>query len=277
MKDSHIEWTTHTFNEWEGCSHVSPGCDRCYAEFDCDKRFGRVDWGPEGQRRRVKTTLNAPLKWQKEADHSGKRARVFCSSLSDVFDAHKSIQQEWRDHLWEMIRRTPALDWLLLTKRPQNMKRYLPEDWGNGYPNVCLMVTVEDQKRAEQRIPILLDTPARYKALSVEPMLGPVELDPWITDLSWIITGGESLSGARPMNPNWVRNIRDLCRSHSVPFIFKQWGWWTPERIEGKQRHCFEDDQEVYYRGNKLLNGNLLDGVQHLSHPFEQDYMPVPT
>ena len=122
MKNSFIGWTHHTFNPWEGCSKVSPGCENCYAETECAIRYKRVVWGPGGNRRRVTTTINAPLKWHEEAIRSGKRLKVFCGSLCDIFDDHPSIQQEWRDHLWMLIHSTP---WLpkLSTQRITSSKR----------------------------------------------------------------------------------------------------------------------------------------------------------
>lgn len=228
MKNSHIGWTLHTFNPWEGCSKVSPGCEICYAEDQCAIRYKRVVWGPDGSRRRVTTTINAPLKWHEEAIRSGKRAKVFSGSLCDVFDDHPSIQQEWRDHLWMLIRATPCLQWLLLTKRPQNIKRFLPDDWGDGYPNVCLMVSTENQQWAEKRIPILLDTPAKWRGLSCEPLLGPIDLTRWIDRIDWVIAGGESGKGARPMDPAWARGLRDQCLTSGTAHFFKQWGAWAP-------------------------------------------------
>jgi protein gp37 len=221
MKNSEIGWTKHTYNPWEGCSKVSPGCTNCYAETECAIRYKRVTWGPGGSRRRVKTTINAPLKWHEDAVKAGRRDKVFCASLCDVFDDHQSIQQEWRDHLWSLIRQTPCLQWLLLSKRPENFARYLPDDWGDGYQNVCLMVSTETQEWAEKRIPILLDTPARWRGLSCEPLLGPIDLSRWLSGIHWVIVGGESGGGARPMDPDWARSLRDQCAGADVSYFFK--------------------------------------------------------
>lgn len=269
MKDSHIEWTDNTFNPWIGCTKVSPGCDRCYAEFSASTRWKRVTgWGPKHARRRPsRQTLAAPHKWNRAAEKAGRRERVFCASWADVFDDHPSIKQEWRKSLWRTIRDTPALDWLLLTKRPENFERFLPPEWGDGYENVCLMVTAEDQKRVDSRIPILLETPARWRAISVEPMIDAVDLTKYIDAIDWVIVGGESLKGARPMNPNWVRCVRDLCEESNTRFLFKQWGFCHPDRVSEKV-HRFPDGEKVHYRPRKGANGNLLDGRQHLEHPF---------
>lgn len=272
MKNSHIQWTDHTWNPWEGCTKISPGCENCYAEYNADKRFHRVDWGPKGARRRNVGPWMDPYLWNREALQSGQRRRVFCASMADIFDDHPSIEDEWREHIWQTIRDTPCLDWLLLTKRPHHFSRYLPGDWGDGYRNVCLMVTAENQECAERRIPLLLETPAAFRGLSVEPLLGPVDLSSWIDRLDWVITGGESGHKARPMNPNWVREIRDLCGAHpKVSFFFKQWGCWTPEAFEtAKVSHRFPDGEEVWFRSAHTLNGNHLDGLQHLAIPLRE-------
>ncbi|MFT7541550.1 MAG: protein gp37 [Gammaproteobacteria bacterium] len=230
MKNSEIGWTKHTYNPWEGCSKVSPGCENCYAKTDVCDRWGRTEWGPRAKRRRVTGTIDAPLKWHEEAISAGRRDKVFCASLCDVFDDHPSIEQEWRDDLWSKIRLTPCLQWLLLSKRPENFSRFLPDDWGDGYNNVCLMVSTEDQEWAEKRIPILLDTPARWHGLSCEPLLGPIDLTPWLSDLDWVIAGGESGTAARPMEPEWARGLRDQCAAADVSFFFKQWGAWAPAK-----------------------------------------------
>lgn len=228
MKNSEIGWTKHTYNPWEGCTKVSPGCANCYAKGSRCDHYGAVGWGTSADRRRVSTTVGAPLKWHEEAIKAGRRDKVFCASLCDVFDDHPSIQQEWRDHTWSMIRQTPCLQWLLLSKRPENFAQFLPEDWGDGYQNVCLMVSTENQEWADKRIPILLDTPARWRGLSCEPLLGSIKLTPWLRNIDWVIAGGESGPGARPMEPDWARSLRDQCADAGVSFFFKQWGAWAP-------------------------------------------------
>ena len=177
-ENSKIEWTHHTFNPWIGCQKVGPGCDRCYAEAMMDARLGRVEWGPHGARQRTSpANWRQPLKWDRDAAAAGERRRVFCASLADVFDNHPSILPEWRADLWELIGRTPNLDWLLLTKRPGNIAKMLPPDWGDGYPNVWLGCTVVNQDEADRDIPKLLAVPARVRFLSMEPLLGPVDLE----------------------------------------------------------------------------------------------------
>lgn len=257
-ENSGIEWTHHTFNPWIGCTKVSPACDHCYAE-EWNKRYeGGKNWGPHADRRRTKTWGN-PVKWNAEAQRLGIRYRVFCASLADVFDNHKSILPEWREELWSLIKRTPHLDWLLLTKRPQNIKKYLPSDWGKGYPNVWLGVTVEDQKEAERRLPYLRSIPAAVRFLSCEPLLGPLELrrvaipeyvgsmNMLMDGVGWVIAGGESGLNFRHADPDWFRALRDQCVEWNVPFLFKQW--------EGRSQ-----------REIKAL-GRELDGQVHDGYP----------
>lgn len=139
MEYSKIEWTDHTFNPWIGCQHVSPGCDHCDAETMMDHRYGKVEWGPHGERKRTSdANWRQPIKWNAAArafkkDH-GHRPRVFCASLADVFD--NKVPLSWREDLFALIRECRRLDWLLLTKRPQNIAKMLPKDWGAGYRNV---------------------------------------------------------------------------------------------------------------------------------------------
>jgi len=136
MENSKIEWTDHTFNPWIGCQHVSPGCDHCYAETLMDQRYGKVQWGPHGQRRRTSEDYwKKPIRWNGHArtfkEQHGHRPRIFCASLADVFD--NKVPAEWRSDLFDLIRQCRGLDWLLLTKRPQNVKKMLPKDLDDGY------------------------------------------------------------------------------------------------------------------------------------------------
>lgn len=269
-----IEWTAtrlpdgtvlpgYTFNPWIGCTKISPACDNCYAE-GWAKRSGLVKWGAHEDRRRTSAAnWKNPLKWNREAAATGIRRKVFCASVADVFDNHRSIQPEWRDDLWALIRATPHLDWLLLTKRPGNISRMLPRDWGDGYPNVWLGCTISNQEEADRDIPKLLATPAAIRFISAEPLLGPVDLTNLCDDgyssvdalreypafqayedwgdeaedmgpfsdqpaLDWVIVGGESGPHARPMHPDWARFVRDQCQAAGVAFFFKQWGEWLP-------------------------------------------------
>ena len=223
-ENSRIEWTHHTFNPWIGCQHVSSGCENCYAE-KLAKWRGWAAWGP-GEERVLTSEANwrLPLRWNRQAEEAGERRRVFCASLADVFDAH--APQGARERLWELIRATPSLDWLLLTKLPHNVRRMLPADWGDGYPNIWLGVTAETQFDYSYRWPVLARIPAVVRFVSYEPALGPLEIEdselPALPD--WIIAGGESGPDARPCDMDWLRNLRDECLYWSVSFFLKQLG-----------------------------------------------------
>lgn len=255
---SKIEWTDYTFNPWIGCTEVSPGCDNCYAR-EMAKHRGWARWGNHPRHRTAPSTWKKPLKWNREAERDGVRRKVFCASLADVFDNHGSITSGWHGDLWYLIDQTPYLDWLLLTKRPQNIKKMLPEsygmpEWGDGWKNVWLGTTVENQTEAERRVPTLLEVPAKTHFLSCEPLLAPLELNainvgneswdvlsgtvwPCSGDyeyddknkyedgsklIDWVICGGESGPHARIMDPKWARDLRDQCTSNSTPFFMKQ-------------------------------------------------------
>lgn len=216
------ELIQYSFNPWWGCTRVSPGCDHCYAEA-LDARTGGAHWGKGVPRRTFGERYWAgPLKWNEAARKAGERARVLCASMADVFDAEAPPGQ--LERLWRLIARTPHLDWLLLTKRPARIARSLPEDWGDGYPNVWLGVTVENQELASQRIPVLVSVPARLRFLCCEPLLGPVDFRPWAWGIGWVLAGGETGPHARPVHPDWVRGLQEQCQEAGLPFYFKQWG-----------------------------------------------------
>jgi protein gp37 len=218
-ENSKIEWTDHTFNPWIGCQRVSPGCDHCYAEAMMDHRYRKVQWGPHGQRVRTsKATWSGPPKWAKAAN--GHRPRVFCASLADVFD--NKAPDGARLDLFDLIRSTPELDWMLLTKRPENAAKMLPANWEGGWPNVWLGTTCEDQEHFDRRWSILGRVPATVRFVSYEPALGPLTLGDAPPD--WVICGGESGAGARTrfMDPAWARAVRDECAAKGVAFFMKQ-------------------------------------------------------
>lgn len=334
-ENSKIEWCDHTFNPWEGCTKVSPGCANCYAEALRDLRYGAVKWG-KGQPRRRTSEANwkKPVYWNRQpwkqcpaCGHRwpgqyhecplcltvgiSARPRVFCASLADWLD--DEVPVEWFADLLELILATPNLDWLLLTKRPENWagrirqatqhiadsaERMMPrshgdlERWEKGIPikNVWIGTTVEDQVRADERIPQLLRIPARVRFLSCEPLLGPVNLrlgectiigrDHSTPDhdsiavardeqIHWVIAGGESGHGARPMHPDWARSLRDQCAAAGVPFLFKQWGEYCP--AEGRPEaqthiHRWPDNTSMVKAGKKSA-GRILDAVEHNGFP----------
>lgn len=244
--NTNIEWCDSTFNPWIGCTKVGPGCDHCYAEADFDLRKHRAKWGPGNPRSRTSpANWKKPLQWARQhaeffATH-GRRRRVFCSSLADVFD--NEVPREWRYDLLWLISNTPNLDWLILTKRIGNAHRMLTDEcsrmgfpWSaERWPHVWLGATVVNQEEADRDIPKLLAVPAAVRWLSMEPLLGPVSLDYWPMFgedarplLHWIVVGGESGPKTRPMHPDWARSLRDQCASVGTPFLFKQWGEWLP-------------------------------------------------
>lgn len=318
-ENSKIEWTDHTFNPWVGCTKVSPACDHCYAE-GWAKRAGKaggVVWG--GERRRTSDrNWRQVLTWNEQAQQEGRRFRVFCSSLADVFD--NQVPDEWRADLWRLVLATPHLDWLLLSKRIGNAAAML-QGLGSTLPNVWIGATICNQLEADRDVPKLLATPAAVRFLSVEPMLGPIDLErprpgpdldqgggrmicqPWLiqSGIDWVIVGGESGPGARPMHPDWARSLRDQCAAAGVKFLFKQWGGWTeqddsglpgvrtivegdPEwdsqaaqcdafmAVDGELIASLDDAREgLGYRGlvraGKKTAGRLLDGRTHDEFP----------
>lgn len=225
-ENSKIEWTDHTFNPWIGCQKVSPGCDHCYAE-SLSKRYGWVEWGPHGERKRTSAAnWKKPRQWAKAARGAERRPRVFCASLADVFD--NQAPTEWRKDLFDLIAATPELDWLLLTKRPENLARMFPTGL---WMNVWLGTTCEDQERYDRRWPLLAaqrNVPVRF--ISYEPAIGPLRIQSMALVLDypvkmfpdWIICGGESGPGARMMQPQWASDIKADCELVGVNFFMKQ-------------------------------------------------------
>jgi protein gp37 len=265
-RDSGIEWTHHTFNPWLGCTKISPGCKHCYAERQTRRMPAdrRPEWGPHPRIRTAGSTWRQPLAWDRAALRAGERHRVFVASLADVFDP--TAPQAWRDDLWHQVGLCQSLDWLLLTKRIEHAADMVPAHWLTDWPaHVWLGISVCTQSEADRDIPRLLRLPAPVRFLSCEPLLGPVNLMPWLahchrsrdgqctwqhcpqisanaaTDstccldrpigLHWVIAGGESGPHARPSHPDWFRDLRDQCTAAGVPFLFKQWGEWAPEDL----------------------------------------------
>ncbi|OXI67439.1 hypothetical protein CFB81_22540 [Burkholderia sp. AU28863] len=305
-ENSMIEWTDHTFSPWIGCTKVSPGCDHCYAEHMMDTRLHKVVWGAHGERVRTSAaTWRQPLRWN--ARHAeffaahGRRQRVFCASLADVFD--NAVDPAWRADLFRLIADTPNLDWLLLTKRIGNVMSMVSEaaqyqfdldciERPRLHDNVSIGATIVNREEMLRDAEKLLAVPARMRFWSVEPMLGdlgeiPTELMP-----DWVICGGESGANARPMHPDWARNLRDQCAAAGVPFLFKQWGEWAPgENCGGRPTRTERvadwfgdewsfstmtpsehdglsyDDEPAVYRIGKKTAGRHLDGRTHDEFP----------
>jgi protein gp37 len=240
-EQSAISWTDATFNPWIGCTRVSPGCDHCYAARDNERRKWVSAWGAE--RKRTKT-WGDPLKWNRKAAETGYRPRVFCASLADVFD--NEAPQEWRNDLWQLFRETPNLRWIVLTKRIGNVMKMVPPDW--PWPHVGIMATMVNQEEYDRDREKLRKVPAPWRGISAEPLLGRIILDHashkayrW---LDWVITGGESGPGFRPLDMDAVRHLRDQCAELGITFHHKQNGGFR-----GKDAGC------------------LVDGIEHKAFP----------
>lgn len=311
MGKTTIEWTAiykadgtvtpgYSWNPWWGCVKVSDGCTNCYAETFA-KRTGHNIWGPAAttERRTFGDKHWAePLKWNADAQAAGERRRVFCASMADVFEDHPQLEPE-RLRLWELIGQTPHLDWLLLTKRPENIRRMYPQAWllpWRAPENVWLGTSIETQEMAEKRADELLRVPASVRFFSCEPLLGPLDLTKWLDGcgscgaprkdspyvscgcceaypeargVSWIIAGGESGPTARPMHEDWARSLRDQCQTANIPYFFKQWGQWLPASQRPDNWYnsgdlMFAADKQTVGRFIRLKSkhdaGRLLDG-----------------
>lgn len=262
-ENTKIEWAHHTFNPWRGCTKVSDGCKNCYAETLSGRNHQVLGvWGKNGTRSiAVENYWKQALDWDRKAKAAGERHRVFCGSLMDIFEGNDTmpkaawapVQLARRRLFLETIQSTPNLDWLLLTKRPENIPSILraaldphheDTDWNvfgdpHGldlwnfdelYPNVWLGTSVESREHLG-RITDLAKTPATVHFVSIEPLLGDLgDISGYLEQLNnpWLIVGGESGTNARPLHPDWVRSIRDQCVDANVPFFFKQWGQWLP-------------------------------------------------
>ena len=268
MAETSIEWADYTHNPWIGCEKISAGCKNCYASVDTYARVsasrGLPLWGPGASRYRTsKANWAKPLAWTRkarkrrhaieEANGIAQRPRVFCASLADVFEGRADLDP-WRADLWRLIEECDELDWLLLTKRPENVRGLVPPAWLSreyrmaqairaveaapvGWPShVWLGTSVENQEQADARIPHLLAVPAPVRFLSLEPLLGPVELTPYLIDdlarmgraprveIDWLIVGGESGPGARPCDVAWIRDLVRQGREADVAVFCKQLG-----------------------------------------------------
>lgn len=333
--DTKIERCHHTFNPVIGCTAVSPACDGCYAEAWVNGRMGG-----DFSQRRVTSDENwsKPLRWNRAAAAEGRRDRVFCASLADVFD--NKWPEGVRERLWRLIYSTPHLDWLLLTKRPQNIRKMLPapEEWARIRRRVWAGITAENQTELDRRAPALFeafgwDWPAVFFA-SCEPLLGPLNLQPWLHPViascpsgfcrhgqrcehegdlrrgcegvvrpafDWIIGGGETGKGARPVHPRWADDLALQCDRARVPFLWKQWGDWAPThpawpgpeamrvgkamatdgtlydppdlaypdgaRYGEAVRADHAGKLAMVYRGGKAKTGRLLNGILHDAYP----------
>jgi protein gp37 len=345
MNNTSIEWTDSSWNPIRGCSRVSEGCRNCYAEKVAYRFSGpglpyeglvRINAAGErepewnGQVQFVEEHLLDPLRWKEPR-------RIFVNSMSDLFD--ENMKDEWIDRIFAVMALRPQHTFQVLTKRPERMLAYIsdadahfrisayalgildgsltgkedvsllkPGQW--PLPNVWLGVSVENQKAADERIPLILQTPAAVRFISAEPLLGPLnigihlgtDIDPSDNNreypgLDWVIVGGESGPGARPMHPDWARSLRDQCQDENVPFFFKQWGEWAPgecvDKTSGKVQTAdwfngvwgfseenlanYEghiDDEPDLYRVGKKAAGAFLDGREWREFPEVQPCQP---
>jgi protein gp37 len=214
---SGIQWTDATWNPWTGCHKISPGCKFCYMYTD-KKRYGQ----DPSVVRRSKTTFNDPLKWKEPR-------KVFTCSWSDWF-----IEEAdgWRDEAWEVIKRTPQHTYQILTKRPERISGHLPADWGWGYPNVWLGTSIENQETASRVMP-LSQVNCVVRFLSIEPLLGPLDLGFGYARIDWLIVGGESGPGARAMKREWIDRILYDAKLTDVPVFVKQLGAAFSDEVNG--------------------------------------------
>jgi protein gp37 len=227
-----ISWTKHTWNPWRGCQKISPGCKHCYM-FAAQKRYGR---DPSIVTRTQ--TWRDPLRWQKEAAARGEQWNVFTCSWSDWFIESADA---WRDEAWRIIRACPNLTFQILTKRPGNIQDRLPADWGVGYQNVWLGVSIESAEYTWRRDE-LVRHPAVVHFISAEPLLEDIAPTLNLEHIEWLIVGGESGPGWRPMNTSWARSLRDKCRESGTVFFFKQSAAPRTEmgvELDGEILHAF--------------------------------------
>ncbi|WP_340151943.1 DUF5131 family protein [uncultured Sneathiella sp.] len=226
LRESGIEWTHYSGNAWIGCTAVGPGCNLCYANARFAKRLRMVEWGAGKSRHKVKGFAANVRKASRQAADLGGRQRFFVNSASDTFD--NEVPDEWREEVWATLRQTDHLDFILVTKRIGNVAKMLPEDWGVGYSNTWLLATMVNQEELDRDMPKLAAVPAVVRGLSIEPIMGPVDLSKWLHLLDWVIIGGQSqqMGDAEPLvvEYEWVRALIDQCLAAGIAVFFKQWG-----------------------------------------------------
>lgn len=287
MNKTTIEWSDYTWNPWIRCTKVSPGCKNCYAETLMDKRFKKVRWGKGEERISISdSSWKLPLRWDKQAQKENKIKKVFCASLSDVFD--EEVETAKRINLFGLIEKTENLKWLLLTKRIDSAMKFLEiysEKKNNAkeiFNKIMIGVSICTQKEADQKIPVLLEIKEKLNIpifISMEPLLEKVNIYNKMTNkpcdycgnfdgevgrcycrisqnamIDWVIVGGESGANARPMNPEWARLIKNQCQNNDIPFFFKQWGeWGYSKSFYGDQFNISKHDFLPKYNENKML------------------------
>lgn len=225
-----IEWAHFTFNPWIGCTKVSAECKNCYAE-TWSERMGSAAvkgvkvWGPDAARHLTSdANWREPYRWNRAAMEAGERWRAFCASLADIFEGRADLDV-LRARLWKVVEECTWIDWLFLTKRPENVLAMVPASWLTKWPpHVWIGTSAGTQATFDERLPHLAKIPAPVRFVSCEPMLGPVDISAYADAIDWVICGGESGAHARPMNVAHARALRDQCVSLGVAFFLKQWG-----------------------------------------------------
>lgn len=298
-ENTKIEWADHTWNPWLGCTKVSPACDHCYAADMMDTRYGRVRWGlGEDRVRTSESNWRLPYRWDRAAKAAGRRATVFCLSLGDIWD--NEVEPEWRNQALKVMQETPNLVYLLLSKRIGNAIAMCDPFRGNRMlpRNAALGATMINQAEYDRDAPKLEHAGRALGALftfaSIEPMLGPISIRRNAPD--WIICGGESGNGARPMHPDWIRALRDQSDTAGKPFLFKQWGEFGPcelypagtaecsviafdgQHLTGEAAIAGYPEEyraEIVARFGKHRAGRLLDGIAHNGRPALLE-VPIP-
>lgn len=286
MENTKIEWCDATFNPWWGCMKVSQGCANCFAEA-LDNRWKGGHWGPGSDRKPMGEKYWAqPLAWNEQARKSGKPYRVFCGSMCDWAEGHPQTLEHLA-RLFLLIEATPYLTWQMLTKRPENVLHLVPTNWLEGFPLNVWMGTSIENDQVYDRIEHLVMLPAFVRFLSCEPLLGPITLPVDSADgsafVEWVIAGGESGPGARPMHPDWARSLRDQCSETGTAFFFKQFGEYIPacqtdyidvefreENTKLKRQFPSPHNPEkmnTYYKVGKKVAGSRLDGQQWKQFP----------
>lgn len=304
MSKTKIEWTEYSWNPVSGCTPISEGCQNCYAKRMANRLRGRCGY-PADEPFKVtlhKDRLEEPLRWKKPH-------RVFVCSMGDLF--HEDVPRWMRFEVMDIILQAKQHTFLILTKRPANMKEFFEWYYSKAgrtietIKNLWLGVTAENQQRADERIPILLQIPAAVLFVSVEPMLGPIALNAicavvdgfaqrvktLLDGIDWVICGGETGPNARSMHPDWVRSLRDQCVEAGVPFFFKQWGEWLPddqvkEPLIVKMGHpgapkwainklvCNLSPGLHAFKVGKKAAGRLLDGREWNEYPIREKIEP---
>lgn len=280
-ENSKIEWCHHTWNPWRGCTKVSSGCAHCYAEKLSHRNPRSLGiWGDNGSRAvGSESYWREPFKWNQQAQSERVRRRVFCGSLMDAAEDRPELEP-LRERMKETVEAAHWLDWLLLSKRPENYSRMFWDVWPE---NAWAGTSAEDDETFRRRTSYLMRVKAVVRFVSCEPMIGRIDIPAGVLRSGdMVIVGGESGRGARAMNPEWVRWMRDTCSAWGIPFFFKQWGeWaWAPDDLNygdatkylkdrfGKHVEIeFHSDGRTSARVGKERAGRLLDGREWNQFP----------